>query len=198
MADPLSLVAELQDKLEMLRSIREAEQEIGGWSQSLPSLRQKREHPSENTQVSSPCKAEGSSLNERRGWRQLHTWGGRQTPSLSTLPSMCLCAKSKRLWMWRGSHWRMWMTVHLHVSPRSGRPMPCITAMFRRKKKRIIVIDDSLLRGTEGPICQAAPSHREVCCPPRAQVKDISRKRPSLVLLPVTDLPYRWRGSCNP
>ncbi|KAM9245426.1 LOW QUALITY PROTEIN: coiled-coil domain-containing protein 70 [Leptosomus discolor] len=33
----------------------------------------------------------------------------------------------------------------------------------------------------EGPICQPDPSHREACCLPGAQVRDVSRKIPGLV-----------------
>ena len=45
----------------------------------------------------------------------------------------------------------------------------------------IIFVCDSLLRGTEGPMCRADPPLRQVCCFPGAQVKDITRKLPSLV-----------------
>jgi len=50
-----------------------------------------------------------------------------------------------------------------------------------RKKRRVIVIGNSLLRGTEGPICQPDPSHREVCCLPGARVWDVAKKLPGLV-----------------
>jgi len=40
---------------------------------------------------------------------------------------------------------------------------------------------NSLLRGTEGPICQPDPSHWEVCCLPGARVTDITRKLPGLM-----------------
>jgi len=52
-----------------------------------------------------------------------------------------------------------------------------------KTKRRIIVIGDSLLKGTEGPIYQPDPSHREVCFSPGAQVRDIARKLPGLVQL---------------
>jgi len=50
-----------------------------------------------------------------------------------------------------------------------------------KKKIRVIVIGNSLLKGTEGPICQQDPSHREVCCPPGAWVRDVATKLPGLV-----------------
>jgi len=49
------------------------------------------------------------------------------------------------------------------------------------KKMRITVVGDSLLRGTEGSICRPDPSHREICCLPGAQVRDVVKKLPGLV-----------------
>ena len=45
----------------------------------------------------------------------------------------------------------------------------------------MIVVGESLLSGTEGPICQPDPTRRELCCLPGAQVRDISRKLPGLI-----------------
>jgi len=50
-----------------------------------------------------------------------------------------------------------------------------------KKKRGVIVIGDSLLRVTEGPICQPDPSQREFCCLPGARVRDASRKLPGLM-----------------
>ena len=50
-----------------------------------------------------------------------------------------------------------------------------------RKDRRVVVIDDSLLRGMEGPICRPDPTRREVCCLPGARVRDISSKLPGLI-----------------
>lgn len=47
-----------------------------------------------------------------------------------------------------------------------------------------MVVGDSLLKGTEGPICQLDPTRREVCSLPGARVKDITRKLPDLVSPP--------------
>jgi len=41
--DLLSLVAELKEEVERLRSIQECEREIDWWSRSLPSLRQRQQ-----------------------------------------------------------------------------------------------------------------------------------------------------------
>ena len=67
------------------------------------------------------------------------------------------------------------------VSPRPERPTPRIVTTSTRKKRRFIVVGDSLLRGTEGAICRADPPLGEDCCLPGSRVKDITRKLPSLV-----------------
>ena len=64
---------------------------------------------------------------------------------------------------------------------RSEGPPSRITTSSTRRKRRVIVVGDSQLRGTEGPICRADPPLREVCCLPRARVKDIARKLSRLV-----------------
>jgi len=64
---------------------------------------------------------------------------------------------------------------------RSEGPPSHITTSSTRRKRRITVVGDSQLRGTEGPICRADPPLREVCCFLGARVKDIARKLPRLV-----------------
>ena len=58
------------------------------------------------------------------------------------------------------------------VLPRSERPTPHITTTSTRKKRWVIVVGGSLLRGTEGPICRTDPPLREVYYLPGARVKD--------------------------
>ena len=58
---------------------------------------------------------------------------------------------------------------------------PRITTASAKKTRRVIVIGDSLLRGTEGPICRPDPSHGEVCCVPGARVRDVAKKLPGPV-----------------
>ena len=50
-----------------------------------------------------------------------------------------------------------------------------------RKETKVVMVGDSVLRGTEGPICRLDPSHWEVCSFPGAQVRDTTRKFPKLV-----------------
>ncbi|RMC05489.1 hypothetical protein DUI87_18682 [Hirundo rustica rustica] len=62
-------------------------------------------------------------------------------------------------------------------SPSYDSPERCITTSNIKKKRRVIIVGDSLLRGIEGPICRLDPSHREVCCLPRAQIQNDERNR---------------------
>jgi len=55
-----------------------------------------------------------------------------------------------------------------------------VTALVT-KKRRVIVIGNSLLKGTERPICQPDPSHMEVYCLPGAWVRDVAKKVPGMV-----------------
>ncbi|KAK4808505.1 hypothetical protein QYF61_005822 [Mycteria americana] len=67
------------------------------------------------------------------------------------------------------------------VLPRSEKHTFHINTTSARKRRRVIVVGDSLLRGTEGPICRMDPPLREACCLPGAWVKDITRILPNLV-----------------
>ena len=45
----------------------------------------------------------------------------------------------------------------------------------------MIAVGDSLLRGTEAPICRPDALSREVCCFPGARIRDVTERLPSLV-----------------
>lgn len=49
-----------------------------------------------------------------------------------------------------------------------------------RRKRRVVVIGDSLLRGTEAAICRPDQQVREVCCLPGAKVRDVAERLPRL------------------
>jgi len=59
---------------------------------------------------------------------------------------------------------------------RQERPNSRITTTSTRKKRQVIVVGPSLLRGTESPKFQADPPHREICSLPGAWVRNIARK----------------------
>ena len=65
--------------------------------------------------------------------------------------------------------------------PKARRSPPCLATASVRKEGRVIMVGDSLLRGTEGPICRPDLSHQKVCCHPEAWVRDVTRKLPGLV-----------------
>ena len=63
------------------------------------------------------------------------------------------------------------------TNPRQGERQPSSW----RKRHQVIVVGDSLLRGTEGPIYRPHPTAREVCCLPRARRPDITVRIPDLI-----------------
>ena len=64
----------------------------------------------------------------------------------------------------------------LVVLPKSDQSSPSIKTSLIRKKWRVIVIGDSLLKGAEGPIYRPNPLHREIYCIPGARVKHVRKK----------------------
>jgi len=58
---------------------------------------------------------------------------------------------------------------------------PAAHSGYCTKRPRVLVVGDSLLRGTEVPICQPDREAREVCCLLGAKVRDVAERRPQLV-----------------
>ncbi|KFQ60646.1 hypothetical protein N334_01172, partial [Pelecanus crispus] len=184
--DLLSLVAELKEEVERLRSIRECEREIDWWSRTRPSLGpgQRMEAPQGVEDPLPSCQqAEGGDLRDGGEWKQVPAQGGRQIPSWPPSPSQLPLHNRYGA-----------LEVEGQASgeggegegparglPRANQSAPQITTALVKKKRRVIVVGDSLLWETEGPICRPDPSHREVCCLPGAQVRDITKKLPDLV-----------------
>lgn len=65
--------------------------------------------------------------------------------------------------------------------PKARKLTPRLRTASTKTEGKVIVVGDSLLRGTEGPICRPDPTCREVCCLPGARVRDIARKLPNLI-----------------
>ena len=65
--------------------------------------------------------------------------------------------------------------------PKASQSAPCFATTSVRRKRRAVIIGDSLLRGTKGPIFCLDPSHREVCCLPGAWVGDVARNISCLI-----------------
>lgn len=51
--------------------------------------------------------------------------------------------------------------------------VPYIITTFVKRERRVVVIEDSLLRGTESPICRLDSTHRKSCSFPGAWVRVI-------------------------
>jgi len=88
--DLLSLVAELKDEVERLRSIWECEREINWWSRTLPSLRPRQQEaaPREAENPLPSChQAEGGDLRDRGEWKRVPAQGGKQIPSWPPSPA---------------------------------------------------------------------------------------------------------------
>ena len=50
-----------------------------------------------------------------------------------------------------------------------------------KKKRRVVVVGDSLLRGIEAQVCREDPWTRQVCCLPGAQIRDVTEGLPKLI-----------------
>jgi len=188
--DLLSPVAELKEEVERLRSIWECEREINWWSRTLPSLRPRQQEtaPREEDPLPSCHQAERGDLRDGGEWKRVPARGGKQIPSRP--PSSAQLALSNR---YGALECEGPANEDVGEGPAGGLPRksqsaPRITTASAKKKRRVIVIGDSLLRGTEGPICRPDPSHREVRCLPGARVRDVAKKLPGLV----------WPSDCYP
>ncbi|XP_067418891.1 uncharacterized protein [Emydura macquarii macquarii] len=62
-------------------------------------------------------------------------------------------------------------------SPRDGGS----TTTIPKRKRRVMVVGDSLLRGTESSICRPDRETREVCCLPGARIRDVTERLPKLI-----------------
>lgn len=111
--------------------------------------------------------AEGGNLRDGEEWKQVpaqHYW---RTPSLSTLPFQVPLHNRLKL----GEELRMQCKVHLGSCLGQGGRFHTSAV-----KERRVIVGDSLLRGTEGPICMPDPTCREACCITGAWVRDITRR----------------------
>jgi len=184
----LCLVAELREEVDRLRSIREAEQETDWWSRALTTQESTQEQPVKKARdqralVISPHQAEGRDAKVNSEWKRVRNRGRRRTlPLPTTSPQVPLHNRYEALDVED-------KTVDgAGVDPstskeaqRSEGPPSHITTSSTRRKRQVIAVGDSQLRGTEGPICREDPPLREVCCLPGARVKDIARNLPRLV-----------------
>ncbi|RMC15471.1 hypothetical protein DUI87_07663 [Hirundo rustica rustica] len=175
----LLLVAELREEAERLRSIREREMEIDWWSSAIPSLREASDRVSEDLHASRSQVIEGHLINEEE-WKCIPAGGDNNknfSPSLSQVPVQ----NRYEVLDLEGQLDDLEENCLPSVSPSYGSPERCITTSNIKKKRRVIIVGDSLLRGTEGPICLLDASHREVCCLPGARIENITERLPALI-----------------
>ena len=65
--------------------------------------------------------------------------------------------------------------------PKACQSAPHFATASVRKKRRAVIPGDSVLRGTEHPVCHSDPSHSEVYCLPGVRVRDVARNISCLV-----------------
>ena len=159
--DLLSLVAELKEAAERLRSVRECERERDWWARTLPSLRrrQQMEAPQEAEVPLPSCRQAGGDLRDGGEWIRVPARGGRRIPSRSPSPSQLpLHSRYGALELEDQASEDQGVDEALPRGvPRLSQAAPRILTSSEKRKRRVIVIGDSLLRGTEGPICR--PDH---------------------------------------
>ncbi|XP_068782230.1 uncharacterized protein [Struthio camelus] len=163
-------IKELQEEVSRLRSIREDEREI---DRVFSEIVQLRESPAptaaEVSEGSAPCvKVHHNAVEE--GWKLVTSRRRRK----ALAPPQDLPLKNKFS--------ALQAEEELGMAPREATgladPVPCRNP---RKKRRVIVVGDSLLQGTEAPICRPDLLSREVCCLPGARIRDVMERLPRLV-----------------
>ncbi|KFQ57597.1 hypothetical protein N334_03560, partial [Pelecanus crispus] len=184
--DLLSLVAELKEEVGRLRSIRECEREIDWWSRTLPSLgpgQQVEALQGAEDPLPSCQQAEGGDLRDEGEWKQVPARGGRRIPSRPPSPSQLPLHNSYGALELEGQASGEGGEGEgpARGLPKANQSPPRITTAPVKKKRRVIVVGDSLLQGTEGPICHPDPSHRDGCSLPGAWVRDVTMKLPDLL-----------------
>ena len=122
-------------------------------------------------------------LKDSEGWKQVPVWGNKRTvpqpvpPSQVPLHNRCEALELEGLGdVDAGESPSMQERL-----PNASQSAPRFATTSDRKKRRAVIIRDSLLKGTKHPICRSDPSHREVCCLPGAWVRDVARNITRLV-----------------
>lgn len=157
------------------------EWEINWWSSYLACWGERHQGDTLQSVVNllaCPCGVEEGHLRDQEDWERVSAWYHGQTPPLPILhPQVPLSNRFAALDI-EGKVSGEARECSPKRLPRARQSTLHIETAFARKERRVVVVGDSLLRGTEGPICRLDPSRREVCCLPSAQVRDITRKLP--------------------
>ncbi|KGL89130.1 hypothetical protein N301_03229, partial [Charadrius vociferus] len=179
--DLLRQVVELREEVERLRSIRDCENEIDWWSHTLRQKQQEEALSEVDDPLPSCHQAEGGDLRDKGEWSQIPPWRGKRNPSQPPSPSQLPLHNRYGALEIEDNATEDGEDDPTSELPRASHSPPRLRTSSTKKGRKVIVVGDSLLKGTEGPICRPDPSHREVICLPGARIKDTQRKLPSLV-----------------
>uniref|UniRef100_A0A8C8RI01 C2H2-type domain-containing protein n=1 Tax=Pelusios castaneus TaxID=367368 RepID=A0A8C8RI01_9SAUR len=154
-------VGELQEEVARLRSIHALEK-------FLDSIHEETCKDEETIQrqrtAATPSEKDGMAQAEDGHW-QLVTSGSRQCSTPAPIPPSVV-VKNRYAALQTGDD----MEEEKPCTPEVGR----ITTITPRRKRRVVVVGDSLLRGMEAPICRPDKASREVCCLPGARIRDVT------------------------
>uniref|UniRef100_A0A672URF4 SGNH hydrolase-type esterase domain-containing protein n=1 Tax=Strigops habroptila TaxID=2489341 RepID=A0A672URF4_STRHB len=169
----LQQVAELREAVGELKDAREAERKLGCLLQA---------QTAQGLQTSSIArigKKEGSNpgswelvTGKTNKKRRKRTINDKELPPKSDVPTQ------NRFAVLQEANEKAPTTPNEHPA---DAPVKRITTGASRKKRRVIVVGDSTLKGTEALICRPDPVSREVCCLPGAQIRDVTERLPALV-----------------
>ncbi|XP_048824010.1 uncharacterized protein LOC125703493 [Lagopus muta] len=177
----LSLVVELREEVERLRSIRDCEREIDWWCTSLQETSRDCNPQPVVDSLPSRSKNERADLGGEEEWQHVPPQRRRRRPPRPTsVPQVPLSNRFETLEL-EGEEAENKVVEQPLSFAKERRSAPRLKTASSGKERRVIVVGDSLLKGTEGPICRPDPTRREVCCLPGARVRDISRKLPGLI-----------------
>lgn len=175
--DLFGMVAELKEDVERLRSIREWEQEIDWWSNSLPNLQERHWSDIPQSVVDLPChhQAEGGNLRHEKEWKQVPAQCHKQMPAQAPLCDWFESLKPEG---------KATEDALEDLPARLSRVRwlaPCHKTVSAKMERRVIVAGNSLLRETEDPIRQPDSICWDMHCLPEALVRVITRELPSLI-----------------
>lgn len=121
--------------------------------------------------LSSLLLAEDGDIRDRGQWRQVPSQHSKCISSVTTPPYQVPLHNRYEALQVELNDNEDNSSSSIEVLLRLSQPMPRIKTASIKKSKQVVVIGDSLMKGTEGPICRADPLLREVCCLPGLRFK---------------------------
>lgn len=116
-----------------------------------------------------------SDLRDCGQWQQVPAWCSKYISSVTNSSSQVPLHNRYKALQMEPNNEDDYGLSRLELSPRLSWPVHCVKTTFIKKKRQVIGIGESLLRGTEGPICGPDTLVREICSLPGAQVKDVMK-----------------------